>query len=36
MGFKKIEGLISTLGVKSLEMLIKDIPEAETYMKIKK
>jgi hypothetical protein len=35
-GFKKVEGLISSLSIKSLELLVKEIPEADTYIKIKK
>ena len=35
-GFKRVEILVSELGVKSLDLLLKDIPEVETYMKMKK
>ena len=36
MGFKKVETLVSQLSLKGLEMIVKDIPEAEPYIKIKK
>jgi hypothetical protein len=35
-GYKKVEGLISELALKHLEVLAKDIPEAEAYTKAKK
>ena len=35
-GLKKVEGVISDLSIKSLDLLIKDIPEVETYIKMKK
>jgi len=35
-GYKKVEGLISELPLKHLEVLAKDIPEAEAYTKAKK
>ena len=31
-----MEGLIADLSLKSLELLQKDIPEAEAYIKMKK
>lgn len=35
-GFKKIEVLVGELPLKSLEVLAKDIPEADAYYKAKK
>ena len=35
-GYKKVEGLISELPLKHLEVLAKDIPEAEAYTRAKK
>lgn len=35
-GFKRIEGLVSTLEIKPLELIVKEIPESETYLKMKK
>ena len=35
-GFKKVEPLISDLSIKSLELLKKDVPEVEAYIKLKK
>ena len=35
-GYKKVEGIISELPLKHLEVLAKDIPEAEAYTKAKK
>jgi len=31
-----VDGMIAELSVRSLELLVKDIPEAEAYIKMKK
>ena len=33
-GFKRIESLVKQVGQKTLETLSKDVPEAESYLKI--
>jgi len=34
--FKRIEGLVSTLEAKPLELIVKEIPESKTYLEMKK